>query len=161
MDCLGLNQSMPEATTTGRNTFGCKINGETWVAYTDSFGALTGGEPKLRVRYSESSKHARILANKNIRFPNCDTTRQNFILQMVNIGEGLTAQFSSDSEFTDRHLGIRYNVDTLSANDIIITRIDTQNKILSGIFEIQLISDDGLDTVIVTDGRFDAMYEDL
>lgn len=161
IDCIGLNKPMPEATTTGRNTFGCKINGETWVAYTDSFGAIIGGEQKLDVRYSESSQHARILANKVIQSEGCDTVNHSFNLQMLNVEKGNITHFAFNGTFRDWRIGRRYNVDSLSTNTVTITEVNTENRILSGTFEVQFISNDGMDTLKVTDGRFDAPYTHL
>ena len=104
MDCMGLNKPMPDATTTGKNTFGCKVNGEIWVAYTDSFGALIGGEQKLDVRYSELSNHARILANKIIQTEDCDTVNHSFNLQMLNVEKGNTTHFAYNGTYIPEKL---------------------------------------------------------
>ncbi len=159
IDCIGLNKPMPDATTTGKNTFGCKINGETWVAYTDSFGALIGGEQKLDVRYRhyDNVGNAQIKARKEIIEAECDTVRQRFTLHIIDAKEGVT-QFTYNSSLIDWDLGISYKLDTLSFNEVNITKLDTVKSILSGTFKFQLISSDFQDTLKITDGRFDVYY---
>jgi hypothetical protein len=159
MVCIGLNKPMPEATTSGKNTFGCRINGETWVAYTDSFDALLGGDKELdvRYRYYDNLGNAQIQASKKIAELECDTFNQFFTLHIINAKEGVT-QFTYNSSLIDWELGISYKLDTLSFNEVNITKIDTVESILSGTFKFQLISTDFQDTLQVTEGRFDAPY---
>jgi len=162
IDCMGLNKSMPEVTTTGENTFGCKINGKDWVAYTNQFDAVLGGEKKLSVRYRNYNNigNARIQAQKIISELECNTFNQTFLLHISDAKEGVT-EFTHNSEFYDWDLGINYKIDTIALNEINITRIDTAQSILSGTFRFQLISRDFQDTLKITEGRFDAPYSNL
>jgi len=48
-----------------------------------------------------------------------------------------------------------YYPDTSLSSYINITHIDLDNKIVSGLFEFHLISEDSSKSVVITEGRFD------
>ena len=51
-----------------------------------------------------------------------------------------------------------YELDTLNNNHFNITKLDLENNICSGKFNLRLISNQNIDTLDITEGRFDVKY---
>jgi len=91
---------------------------------------------------------------------NCDTVYQSFILHMNpdNFNHNGGNYFTHNSTFNDWHNGCGYKTDTTTLNEVIISKLDIENRTLSARFDFQLISADCLDTLKITEGRFDVAY---
>jgi hypothetical protein len=143
---------LPAATTSGKNTFGCKINGKVWLP--------SGGYPW---ESPVNGKHDRgwvgcdqLFVSAIITYDDGDTSiHQEMILNAwcPVIGENEITPIKG--AFTDFNGCGRYRVDTLSPHILVITKLDTANYIGSGTFEFKAINDDCKDTLVITEGRFD------
>ncbi len=140
---------LPPATQTGENTFGCKVNGEIWLP------KGWGNYPK----FSEPFYHlsASGLFGFKARNNKDYEITEIFSLEldsMFDIGIYVYDSIVLNETYSNEN-GIYFIPDTLYENYFEITKIDTENKIVSGLFEFHLISVDGTTSVVVTEGRFD------
>lgn len=169
---------LPPATQHGANTFGCRINGENWVFWIPPF-ALTDGTSFL---VSEDNGYG--TANCNVRVWR-DTLVDNKILYNDIVFSFLNPFFETKtySKAAGGHLDydnfdfllLIYNQnkwyfpDTSSqatSNRLIIDRIDTDSNIIAGRFQMVLyrghndIITDRTDSIVISDGRFDFIYNE-
>ena len=157
---------LPPITQTGANTFGCKINGQVWVPYyqCDSYclGCVELAYNILPV-YSTSIFPLRfsLKAGKSgnpfsgfLDFspaPLRGVTNVSYIYALGNVADSMAIDFSTDAGYFRSLSG--------DPNKIFqITKLDTVNKIISGIFSFTLYSSFS-DSIVITDGRFDLQIE--
>ena len=142
---------LPAATTSGKQTFGCKINGEVFVpngnfnypglptaAYYTSTGLFGFNSKNLKDFDNWIYIHIYIyndLYQEGYYF--LDNSIANFSLEIY--GEQLSG----------------YKIDTTKPRQIQITRFDLDNTIISGEFEFTCVNNALQDTIKVTEGRFD------
>ena len=99
-----------------------------------------------------------ILARIRIENEECDTISQSFTFGALNVSLGEN-EISYNGKFLDFIPGgCTYKIDTTKSHILNLLEIDTVNEIVSGTFEFSMISEDFLDTINVTDGRFDTKY---
>ena len=133
------------------DTLECKLNGETWKPQGGGFG-----EPTIDVYYSNI--FGRLLVDG-------DNNTGNGI-ESVTISSNLeyTGEFpllpGGSPLFGFLDCGLYHYLDTLSEHKVIITKFDKEAKIIQGEFFFTAINPDCLDTIIVTDGRFNATYRE-
>ncbi len=142
---------LPPATMTGANTFGCLVNGEVWLPHTGSIW-----DEALNVKHDRGWVGCDQLA---IGVKKITSTNVN-IYQTFNINVwcpvvGANTTSPSNGIFIDFEDCGNYRVDTLSPHVVNITKLDTINFIASGTFYFTAINDDCLDTIRITEGRFD------
>ena len=153
--------NLPPATQIGANTFGCKINGEVWVPYS----------PCASSAFPCDEMHMDFLhANPNSILP------ISFTLAMQRQKDNKTSYFhifNIDLLFPPHNyfhstgniydsLDIEYNTTYHShygPGQFEITKLDTINKIISGVFNFKLYYES--DSISVTDGRFDFKIESI
>jgi hypothetical protein len=163
-DNLNCIPDLPCATQTGANTFGCYINGKPWVAeiaphMLDPTLHKTEAEYDVTGYQSDVSNQLRITASR------WDSTSSGFLILYIkpvtDVGElnpGI-ADFSvwgnlSNQIYPNEVLSI--DLDTIQEYSLTVTRLDTEERIISGLFSFKGIS--GTDTINVTDGRFDVKF---
>jgi len=142
---------LPAATQTGENTFGCKVNGEIWVANGNSnyrsiasnaYNAETGG---FEV-FGYNTKDFEGITSVRVGCNNC-------------FGIGVYTDFDMYSEYfsgsVDTSFQGDYHIDTCGTSKVEITRFDPENRIMSGIFEYDLYSKTTGQKIKITEGRFD------
>ena len=151
------NPQLPDATQTGANTFGCKINGQIWVS------TWTNSGPPVQAQYYKgylslaATKKVNSTVLQSIRWayqPMYSTGKYYF--KSAPNGGSPGAQFADYINTTCGSYSSN-NQDSLSTY-IIITKLDTANRIVSGTFNL-LFTSQGCDTLKITDGRFDAKYD--
>jgi hypothetical protein len=151
---------LPPATQTGANTFGCLVNGQAFVPGGSIFSApfiqcnyiFTGGGYNLTVAATNKE-------NTNLYKGVIVATDS---LQVV---EGQTFTFNkfksgnADASYTlYPDIGIiQYETTNKVSGSLWITKLDTIHQIVSGTFNFNAINS-ALDTVKITDGRFDMHY---
>ncbi|WP_027419417.1 hypothetical protein [Crocinitomix catalasitica] len=157
-------QVLPELTHEGKHTFGCKVNGEVWVARS---GGGINGQRKLYAHYDAEDGEFYFVAHKQIYDEN--------ILESINLiqlkdvyGTGLYSFSISAFDgtpilcFFDAHENRTcrgYYHDSLHKSELNITFYDTINRIISGTFELDITNFDCEDSIMhITDGRFDVRY---
>ncbi|HLX90848.1 MAG TPA: hypothetical protein VKR32_04160 [Puia sp.] len=161
---------LPPITQTGANTFGCKINGQVWVPNFPCYYASTGG---TQLAYNISSVDSgsvlpiyfAILAGN---FNGYKYGQSYFKIYCNNIS-GPVAYLRglgnvADSLYLEFDATIDANGDFLqygpAGNSAVfqITKLDTVNGIVSGIFNFNVYAsgiNGGVDSLSITEGRFD------
>jgi hypothetical protein len=163
----GGNSVLPPITQTGANTFGCMVNGKVWLPHwaCNRFGVgsvqltyaiypLNPGR-RLPLLFSLSAGNS---ANGNTFFDfGQNSTLSDHIYSTGNIIDSLHISFLGlpGGQYLDA------NQPGATPHYFQITKLDTINKIVSGIFAFTLYARDSpnaqphLDSVLVTDSRFD------
>ncbi len=162
----GCPPDLPCATQTGENTFGCYINQVAWIAQKAPY-ILDPSVHKLQAWLDEpgyGTDHNNFL---QITATSIDSFAYDFISMtfgaITNIGD-INHNFLNTfriKAYLDGRSGIIagvYSIDTLSPYEIVLTKVDYNNNIISGHFSFIGLSEDKGDTITVTDGRFDINY---
>jgi hypothetical protein len=147
VDGINLTE-LPPATMTGANTMGCLINGEIWLP----LGRNLLGDLIYDINFDVNSPNSgggfTIQGTRNIE--------DYFAIMLVSAADVLTQGeypfLLPTSNFGDT-CGV-FDLDTTYNNFIEITKIDFEEEILSGLYQMQLINNE-CDTLTVTEGRFD------
>jgi hypothetical protein len=162
---------LPPITEQGRNSFGFKLNGNTWVPYYDC-GWFSGPSSALIfITYRDSLgnyawpigfelRAQRVSANSTSYFEM--KTRfsvfpyPSYISHTGNIFDSLEISYQKES-CCDTYRSIP----NYSPGTVLVTKLDTANKIISGTFSFNLYTyiDQTLDSVVITDGRFDLKFD--
>lgn len=152
----------PPLTHEGKNTFGCKVNGENWVAKT-SF-SISGPVP-LHGSYNENDGKFVLIGTKE--------DQEILLLQDIIIkSDSIGGVGSFEMAIYDHHeQGLKdyydnlpcgtYLHDSLYPGTINITFLNLSENIISGTFEMELKPHQncsGEDNIVITDGRFDFKY---
>ncbi|NOQ73901.1 MAG: hypothetical protein GQ574_17975 [Crocinitomix sp.] len=156
-----LKKELPPLTHEGKNLFACKVNDEVWVART-SFSI--GGSIPLEGEYNEVLG---TLWLKGVINTNSDSVFQ--FIRFYGIDIYSTDSYQMDvlsNEITgfrnyrgDMSCGAYFH-DENNKGTITITHLDTLNDIISGTFEMDLLSHESCATEVlkITNGRFDMGY---
>jgi hypothetical protein len=155
--------SLPPITQEGKNTFGCKISNQVWVPYFPCNDIYFGG---MEMSYNTTPvdiAHALPirfgLGVGNVEgggtFIDFGPKVSNFVLKDTgNIIDSLSIDLIGHPSGT-----IYYNyIGRGFPHYVQITKLDTANKIVSGIFSFTLYSGPDLnhsDSITITEGRFD------
>jgi hypothetical protein len=154
-------EQLPPATQSGENTFGCLVNGEVWRPE-------NGEVYRNPLRASFGLGRLTISAEREIDKKSLDNEIN--ITMYDNIDD--TGYYRLDEYDTDslrsinyalyrlEKIGCQYSTYYSNKNYVIINRLDSIKNIISGRFEFIAVNDScgELDTMRVTDGRFDIKY---
>jgi hypothetical protein len=145
------------ATQEGKNTFGCKVNGEVWIPYYHcGFGTSGCDELGFHVYSSDSVNKLplqfslvteRSISDNNYSAFFINTYRAN-ITQTGNIYDSVSIWCV---------IGHDYYTQSFYAGSMNLTKLDTVNNIMSGTFSFTQYNTPN-DSVVVTDGRFDLTF---
>ncbi len=157
---------LPEATQTGANTFGARINGELWTP--QGFGiaptaptleasyAAQGGTIRINARnFSSSPTETEVeLYLTNVSAPDTFALNQNtqkYPNQTGNYGYYIKRRFMPQEEW----------ITTSGATgSVAVTKFDTLAKIISGTFSFSAANIyDNSQRLSITEGRFDIRYQ--
>lgn len=152
--------TLPEATRTGANTFGCLVNGELFKP----------------IRYGPTQLHSEIYYKDNVYYfgIGSNSKDQSYSIsiqgnQLESIGEGtyilgdqtdgsfyghFTKSIIEDGVLTNI---LSFNTTGENPGTLTITRYDPENFIVSGTFEFTVIDQNG-EEIHITDGRFDVEF---
>ena len=159
--------TLPPITHVGANTFGCKINGQVWVPYYPCVNVVNVTELQYNItpiyNYSvlplflslETGKFAPSESSEFLFQQNGSLS--DHIYSLGNIYDSLSINYLGKPG------NIYYNYSAqagdTSSRYFQITKLDTVNKIISGVFAFTLYNGPprsfGTDSIVVTDGRFD------
>lgn len=154
--------TLPPITQEGKNTFGCKVDGMVWVPYYKCGG--TGnpcGELIVDIRkLFQTPLPVEINIGPGIKYP--DNSISSFSILPSN-GSGIYLVGNKIDSIILRYTkpgsveyieipGMDFN------NNFIITKLDTVNKIIAGIFQATLYRS-ATDSVKITEGRFDLKFQ--
>jgi len=149
---------LPPITQEGKNTFGCKVNGEVWVPRVELF------VPWYDLAASLHEKSGSGVGSISCRLL---TENQDDFLQVVFgptlFQEGIYYAYPHESTDAQMRIGskgwyITDNKDSLD-NWVNLTLIDTARNIVSGEFQFTLYNTQNKnDKVVLSEGRFDMFY---
>ena len=154
---------LPPATQEGKNTFGCYIDGKPWVAWIDP-NILDPSLRKIDAAYDEPGVglYDNYSLSLSARMVNAT------LYEYLKIGfqplhkEGdfnlSNLEYPTIILRLDDPISV-YEMDTTIAQTFKVTKLDTIKNICSGLFSFTLVSKDGIDTVKISDGRFDIKYQ--
>lgn len=157
---------LPEATQSGSNTFGLKLNGKFWVP--QKFAGINA--PVLKVQlYGANSTDLLITAQNFASEP----LESQFNLYIKNITGPGTYLLNQNTEIYPNATSnyayyVRRKINPLNewittAQDtgtVTITKWDLANNVVSGTFEFKAASmDNSEEPILVTDGRFDVKLQ--
>lgn len=133
--------------------FRCKVNGKEWYNKSSDwfYGDLSAIEYYVAPDSVENS--GRFIMSMEY-YPD-DNTLESLsisILRDLKEGENITPfyQYGVYKPYTKL-----YKTDESYNNYVFIDEIDSTNRIIAGKFEFRAITEDGRDTVLITDGEFD------
>lgn len=160
---------LPPITQTGANTFGCKINGQVWVPYyrCDSYcmGCVelaynihpvysTNMFPlRFAMQAGKSENpYSGIFSIGPASLRGLTTPDLSYVYSIGNVADSMNIHFFTNSgDYTPQYGN--------SNNIFQITKLDTTDKIISGIFSFTVYEFSGTnflkDSIVITDGRFD------
>lgn len=172
-DDANVTFSLPAKTQSGQNTFGFLLNSSVWTNYGQVCFLFAGGcRENLTGTYYTSDGDIHIAVDKVLYKNNSWLTQENLDLNLATNFRGATTY----STLTSDTIGIGYFISEQGQPDktyllsqtnptfnIVITKVDTVTKIMSGEFSGKLfrrINDTSFatsitDSIILTDGRFD------
>ncbi|MCL5130544.1 hypothetical protein [Algibacter sp. L4_22] len=179
----GTESSLPAITTEGKNTFGCKIDGEMFLPKNNG-GFSAGYTTVLRAQYRyyeyeyyglEPGYHLAIRAsnfltdkNVSIELSASDepiVTGQTYPIVLKTDGS-ISAEygFSTNTQDPNNSNIYYYNsfnhITTEEFNgEITFNLVDEENQIISGVFYFTCINPETDEIVEVLDGRFDLEYD--
>ena len=152
---------LPQATQTGANTLGCRINGKVWVAedsdemFNRAFG-VEGGYQRAIIDtlrnciWIQSRKNDRTGLQLYVRKVNKPGVYPLNFNTGISPGTGVPKNYGYYYDGTGRYVtGSRYT------GTVNITRADTVTGIISGAFEFTAYDAKTKQTITVTEGRFD------
>ena len=140
---------LPNATQEGKNIFACRVNGENWIAekkfsysievvWKDTFMVIRG--------IKTSDMYMIILNNEHIT-KNKTYSLDDTLKCYADFSSTESNCFNSDGSRSAKSY----------EGELTLTKVDTVNRILSGTFWFNILTD-YCDTMKVTDGRFDIRY---
>ena len=150
---------LPPATQTGKQTFGCLINGKVFLP--DNFGS---GRPNAFYQFVDGAYTLGISANSGK-----DNNFETIIIGGIDIEalkkinyELLNKESTNFYGLYDINTGGPNSPETLTTKNEIpgifkITNFDPENFIISGTFEFTVFDNEG-NEIKITDGRFDMLY---
>ncbi len=148
---------LPPLTHEGKNTFGCKVNGEVWVAYAPF---TVGGAVSMEGSYTSSTGRFYL---KGTRKSNEDNIFENVVINTVDIfsiGDYEMyvphEQVVGFSEYNGNYDCGNYYKKLDSPERISITYFSINEGVISGTFEMDLVNPSCPgDTIKIREGRFD------
>jgi len=156
LSCLSLHckkddeEKLPPATTSGKQTFGCKINGKVWVTHAET-----------QVQYWNGT--LQIISRKGDLFSG---TSESIALKISNgliknVGAFTIQNTDSRGDFSAYVANINYEMQYLPNAQavLIITRLDTIQGYVAGQFNFSACNKEKTSFMSITDGRFDFKYK--
>ncbi|HLV23648.1 MAG TPA: hypothetical protein VKY36_02565 [Moheibacter sp.] len=165
----GTNSELPEITTEGKNTFGCKIDGVTFLPVEDLYGwhdptenliAHYGYDEYYYGGYAFNIRASNELLDKSISLKMSDSE--------IPLNEGSTypLELEIDDNFnavyhhwdSDSNLYYDYITNEEYSGEMTILKLDEDNKIIAGTFWFDCVDISTGKTSRITEGRFDLKY---
>jgi hypothetical protein len=140
---------LPPITTHGAGTFGCKINGKPFVAKGNSMKRGT----QLDINNLWVSVWGMDYSDK-INYPDISIT----IEPLLDTGVIYFPNSSISSWVQHRFDNKIYSSNNLTNGYVHFLRVDYNRRVFSGTFEFDVYSNDGKDTMHITEGRFDVPH---
>ncbi len=140
---------LPPITQEGKNTFGCKVNGEVWVPQSGFLiNALTSSY-QSNVFILDAKRETEEL-DEEIFYSGFFDAVGSYSLPNANHTVEFNKVINSILHY--------YYVDTINSGVVTITKLDTTEGIIAGTFYFDAIDTTTNEVLHVTDGRFDVKY---
>jgi len=127
---------LPRKTEKGRGIFACYINDETYI----------------------SKRQDEVVYNKTLGYLFIENNSSDFDFRLFVyqglFNEGIYAFSNTSEEYIGANSGIHYGIAAGGINELNITKLDLENRIISGTFQIDLEDENG-NQKLIRDGRFD------
>ena len=150
-------EKLPKPTQDGKNTFGCKIDGKTWIP--DGGNGFMPAKPInggfFKVSTSDNKSYIYIRTyNKNNESVNFFIEGQTTGTYLLNEDTGFQPNqlYPKNYGYYDKN-GTIYITSKKNVGKVVIDRADKNEGIISGSFEF--IVGAGTSTISITNGRFD------
>lgn len=142
--------ALPAATQDGRNTIGFRVDGAVWLPQGSFNFPAYKAYYKNRTLWFNTSQ----LVNGRL------TTFGIYIKPTTNgiTTYDLAARTSVGATYTETGPDDSYEVQQMGAGTLQLTRLDSVQRIVAGIFTCELVSPTSGKKVRLTDGRFDLQY---
>ena len=149
---------LPCQTHEGKNTFGCYINGKTFVANT-SFSI--GGATAVSGQFDESQNLLQLQGSREDSNDEIESVKFHIYIEQ-EVGT-YTMWANTDSykgyTYSNNSAVCTYYHDMNNKGSVTITFLDTEKNIIAGTFEMTLINPDCTpSSMVITNGRFDFGY---
>ena len=151
---------LPPETIVGAMTFGCKVNGEVFVPQDG------GGRPGLFAQYANLGSglgggwflSINVTDNKTQNSKNITINTDSLLVQSGTyiLKKVKGNSFCTYFDFPNGSLNI-YEIIQPDSGELVITKHDQTQRILSGNFHFNVTNQTGV-KVIITEGRFDVRY---
>lgn len=149
---------LPPLTHEGKNTFGCKVNGEVWVAYAPF---TVGGTSSIEGEYNFETGNFHLqgtLKGDNI-FEEIHIWGVGIFETGVYVLEIMNPSVYGFSDYKQNYNCSNYYYRNEMIHKLIVTNLDTGQRIISGTFEMDLVNPScSGDTIQIREGRFDCRY---
>jgi hypothetical protein len=159
---------LPPITTTGANTFGCKVNGRVFVPRDGN------GKPGLYAQYANFNTGPGATGGWYLNIPAIDyqSNDDNAIVIQTDsllIAEGLTYEFKLSNVVNPKPIkgtfytycdfnGNTYAKTAADTGQIRILRFDQFKRLISATFSYSATNISSGEKINITDGRFDILY---
>ena len=164
--CKKSIDELPEATQSGANTFGLKLNGQFWVPQT--FAGINA--PILKAQLTGPNVNDLLITAQNFA---SEPLESQFNIYIKNVTGPGTYQLNQNTGFYPNVSAsyayyVRRKINPLNewitdaqhTGTVTITKWDLENDIISGTFEFRAGSmDNSEDPITVTEGRFDVKLQ--
>jgi len=149
--------TLPPLTHQGKNTFGCLVNGEVWVAYAPF---TVGGTTSLNGSYHANIGGLHLTANRKIDSQNESSQIDLVVLDVFETGEYMLHDANEEQkgflDYLGNHSCAKYYYRDSLQRRIVITYFSLSKGVMSGTFEMDLVNPSCPgDTVRIREGRFD------
>ena len=152
---------LPAATQNGSHTFGCKVNGKTWIP--DGVGgfakieAISGGYVGTSISPTHNSVFISTYRSDrtkiDLHIQGVNKTGVYELNKSTNILYAELRPLNYGAYFPDP--GRAFSTNPTYTGTVTVTKADTVNSIISGTFEFTVYDPDSRQTIRITDGRFD------
>jgi hypothetical protein len=150
-----VQEQLPPITTTGENTFGCKVNGKVWVAKSNT------SFPHMFFALDRVNNSQLILSGNLIRRPTDDFTVNLTFSHDIGVVE-YTLGYNNDAAPSARYIDANKNkfweTDSLRGGGVTLLRFDSVKQIISGTFYFDCINPETGEILKITEGRFDMNF---
>jgi hypothetical protein len=149
VDGINLTE-LPPATMTGANTMGCLINGEVWLPLSKNIL----GDLVYDINFSVTSvDQGGVSVQAHRKYDDFYDRMSIGAEEAVDVG--IFAIPSWINEYLDVNSNCGYfDLDSTYNNFIEITKLDHNEEIVSGLYQMRVVNDE-CDTLTITQGRFD------
>lgn len=144
---------LPRPTESGKNTFGCKIDGKVFLPSEDE---PTFSGPSRPLIVSNSFINGFIIRARKLG--SSTVAHENVLIglpYLKNTGTYFLTTYGYGEYKIDYAGGPTYRTNNTYTGEVNITRCDTVNQIYSGTFSFKAVDENTGKVVNVTDGRFD------